>query len=213
MADTASQRSRAEGAGGGVAHQFLNICKYVDVEVLEKPLPKPTAEEYVAARLLEALVEARLALRFLKEGLVRNAAGKAFQAWRALLAALLRLEMDKLLQKAKTEEEKRWLMERAVPRVPTTRMKALSQMLEEAGHAGVIAWTSVALDLHVYQYNGPDPDLAASMYRSRGEAARDVVLLVAELARRAEALKARAKWSPELEEALKALKEAAGGRG
>ena len=54
----------------------------MDVEVLERPLPKPTAEEHVAARLLEALVEARLALKFLKEGLVGNAAGKAFQAWR-----------------------------------------------------------------------------------------------------------------------------------
>ena len=184
----------------------------MDVEVLEKPLPKPTAEEYVAARLLEALVEARLALRFLKEGLVRNAAGKAFQAWRALLAALLRLEMDKLLQKAKTEEERKWLAERAVLRLPTTRMKALSQMLEEIGHVGVSPWTDKALDLHEYQYNGPDPDLAASMYRSRGEAARDVELLAAELARRAEALKARAKWSADLEEALEALKEALSGR-
>ncbi|MEM0277925.1 PaREP1 family protein [Pyrobaculum sp.] len=179
----------------------------MNMEVLEKPLPKPTAEDYAAARLLEALVEARLALRFLKEGLVRNAAGKAFQAWRAYLAALLRLEMDKLLQAARSEEEKRWLAGKAVPRVPTTRMKALSQLLEEIGHAGVLAWTSVALDLHEYQYNGPDPDLAASMYRSREEAAKYVVLLVAELARRAEALKARVKWSAELEEALSALRE------
>ena len=178
------------------------------MEVLEKPLPEPTAEEYAAARLLEALVEARLALEFLNRGLVRNAAGKAFQAWKALLAAALRLEMDRVLQTAKTEEERRWLAERAVLRVPTTRMKALSQILEGAGHAGVIAWTSVALDLHEYQYNGPDPDMAASMYRSREEAARDVVLLVAEIAKRAEALKARIKWSPELEEALGALKGA-----
>ena len=61
---------------------------YVDVEALEKPLPKPTAEEYAAARLLEALGEARIALRFL------DAAGKAFQAWKAPLAALLRLELE-----------------------------------------------------------------------------------------------------------------------
>jgi len=47
-------------------------------EVLERPLPKPTDERYVEARLLEALVEARLALRFLQKGLTRNAAGKAF---------------------------------------------------------------------------------------------------------------------------------------
>ncbi len=177
------------------------------MELLERPLPKPTSDDYVGARLLEALVEARLALRFLEEGLVRNAAGKAFQAWRALLAAMLRLELDKLVQAAKTEEERRWLRSKAVPRVPTTRMVKLSQMLEEAGHGGVMAWTSVALDLHDYQYNGPDPDMALSKYRTREEAAAAVVELVKEVARRAEALKGRAKWSDELENALKALKE------
>ncbi len=60
------------------------------IEAIEKPLPKP-----VEARLLEALVEARLAFRLLEE-LTRNAAGRAFQAWKALLAALLRLELDRL---------------------------------------------------------------------------------------------------------------------
>ena len=65
------------------------------IEAIEKPLPKPTDATYVEARLLEALVEARLAFRLLEE-LTRNAAGKAFQAWKALLAALLRLELDRL---------------------------------------------------------------------------------------------------------------------
>ncbi len=74
------------------------------VEVLEKPLPKPSDEGYVVARLLEALAEARLALRFLEEGLTRNAAGKAFQAWRALLAALQRFEMERLETLARSEE-------------------------------------------------------------------------------------------------------------
>jgi Archaeal PaREP1/PaREP8 family. len=49
------------------------------IEAIEKPLPKPTDATYVEARLLEALVEARLAFRLL-EGLTRNASGKAFQA-------------------------------------------------------------------------------------------------------------------------------------
>ncbi|MGK0549608.1 MAG: PaREP1 family protein [Pyrobaculum sp.] len=177
------------------------------MEVLEKPLPKPTAEEYAAARLLEALVEARLALEFLQRGLVRNAAGKAFQAWRALLAALLRLELDKLLQAAKTEDEKRWLAERAVPRVPTTRVVRLSQMLEEAGHQGIQFVTSMALDLHDYQYSGPDPDMALSKFRTREEAAAAVVGLVREVARRADSLRQRVKWTTELEEALGALRE------
>jgi len=54
------------------------------VELVERQLPKPSDEGYIEARLLEALGVARLALRFLKEGLTRNAAGKAFQAWKAL---------------------------------------------------------------------------------------------------------------------------------
>ena len=175
-------------------------------KLLEKPLPKPSTEGYVSARLLEALVEGRLALEFLERGLVRNAAGKAFQAWRALLAALLRLELEKLKAVVKTEEERRWLESTAVPRVPTGRIKALSQMLEEVGHGGISFGTDKALDLHDYQYHGPDPDMALSKYRNREEAARDVVLLLKELARRVEALRQRVQWSEELERALKALK-------
>lgn len=38
--------------------------------------------------MLEARYEAEPALRFLEAGLYRNTAGKAFQAWKALLAAL-----------------------------------------------------------------------------------------------------------------------------
>nr|KJR72840.1 MAG: hypothetical protein TU35_09405 [Thermoproteus sp. AZ2] len=172
---------------------------------LDRPLPKPTDGAYVGARILEALVEARLALGFLGEGLTRDAAGKAFQAWRALLAALLRLELDKLKAVAKTEEERRWLVEKAIPRVPTSRMKALSQMLEKVGHAGISSWTDKALDLHDYQYNGPDPDVAMSKYTSREEAAVDIYLLIRELVKRIKELKQRLAWNAQLEEALNDL--------
>jgi hypothetical protein len=179
----------------------------VVVELVEKPLPKPSSEGYIEARLLEALGEAKLALRFLEEGLTRNAAGKAFQAWKALLAALLRLELDKLKALARTEEEKRWLESRAVPRVPTTRMKELGRLLEEAGHYGISAWTDKALDLHDYQYHGPDPDMALSKYTTRESAAADVVELLKELVRRVDALKGRVKWTEELEKALEEVKK------
>ena len=167
------------------------------VEVLDEPLPKPSEESYVEARLLEALVEARLALRFLRVGIARNAAGKSFQAWKALLAALLRLELESLKALAKTEEE--WLETTAISRVPTTKMKTLSNMLEDIGHAGLAFATSAALDLHDYQYHGPDPDTALSKYATREEAAADIVRLVAEVAKRVEALKSRVKWNDELE--------------
>ena len=166
---------------------------------MERPLPKPSGEGYVEARLLEALGEAGLALEYLDRSLTRNAACKAFQAWKALLAALLRLELERLKALAKTEEERRWLESKAVPRVPTTKMKELSHLLEEAGHEGIPFVTALALDLHEYQYHGPDPDMALSKYTTRKSAAADVLLLLKELTRRVETLKSRVKWSEDLE--------------
>jgi hypothetical protein len=179
----------------------------VVVELVERTLPKPSDEGYIEARLLEALVEARLALRFLEEGLTRNAAGKAFQAWKALLAALLRLELDKLKAVAKTEEEKKWLETTAVPRVPTTKMRALTNMLEKLGHS-VLMGTLLALELHDYQYHGPDPDMALSKYATREEATIDIIRLTTEVAKHVETLRGRVKRGEELEKALKELRQA-----
>jgi len=178
--------------------------------VIERPLPKPTSVDYASARLLEALVEARLALDFLKRGLTRNAAGKAFQAWRAVLAALLRLELDKLKALAKTEEERRWLEEKAVPRVPTSRMMSLSRLLEELGYERLTYITDRALNLHDYQYHGPDPDMALSKYRTREEAAYFIKSLIEVVAEYAERLRGRVAWSEEHEKAYKALVEELG---
>ncbi len=178
------------------------------VELVERSLPRPSDAAYVEARLLEALGEARLALEYLERDLTRNAAGKAFQAWKALLAALLRLELKRLKALAKTEEEKRWLESKAVPRVPTTRMKELARLLRDVGHEGITAWTAVALDLHEYQYHGPDPDMALSKYATRESAAADVVELIQELTKRIEALKGRVRWSDELERALEEVRRA-----
>lgn len=180
----------------------------VVVELVKRPLPKPSSEGYIEARLLEALGEAGLALEYLERGLTRNAACKAFQAWKALMAALLRLELDKLKALAKTEEERRWLESKAVPRVPTTRMKELSRLLRDVGHEGITAWTAVALDLHDYQYHGPDPDMALSKYTTRESAAADVVELLQVLVRRVKALRGRVRWSEELEHALEEVKKA-----
>jgi hypothetical protein len=178
------------------------------VELVERPLPKPSSEGYIEARLLEALGEAKLALEYLERGFTRDAAGMAFHAWKALLAALLRLEQEKLKALAKTEEEKKWLESKAVPRVPTTRMKELGRLLEEAGHYGISAWTAVALDLHDYQHHGPDPDTALSKYTTRQSAAADALLLLKEPARRVEVLKGRVSCTEELENSLEEVKRA-----
>jgi len=147
-------------------------------------------------------------LEYLERGFTRDAAGMAFHAWKALLAALLRLELERLKALVKTEEERRWLESKAVPRVPTTRMKELGRLLEEAGHYGISAWTDKALDLHDYQYHGPDPDMALSKYTTRESAAADVLLLLKELARRVETLRGRVKWSEELGKALEEVRRA-----
>jgi hypothetical protein len=64
-------------------------------------LPKPwfNLEAYKKTRLEEAKYEAEIARKFLEQNLIRNAAGKAFQAWKALVAALAvdkRNELEKL---------------------------------------------------------------------------------------------------------------------
>jgi hypothetical protein len=56
--------------------------------VLELEKPWRDSQKYLEGRLMEAAYEADLALRFLEAGLYGNAAGKAFQAFKALLAAL-----------------------------------------------------------------------------------------------------------------------------
>jgi hypothetical protein len=178
------------------------------VELVERSLPRPSDAAYVEARLLEALGEAGLALEYLERGLTRNAACKAFQAWKALLAALLRLELERLKALVKTEEERRWLESKAVSRVPTTRMKELARLLRDVGHEGITFVTALALDLHEYQYHGPDPDMALSKYATRESAAADVVELIQELTKRIEALKGRVRWSDELERALEEVRRA-----
>ena len=96
-------------------------------ERLDAPLLKPSRDMmgYASARILEALLEGLIALEFLEKGYTRNAAGKAFQAWKALTASLLALERDAVLEKL-GGEERRWFTEKGVPRVPSSKLKALS---------------------------------------------------------------------------------------
>ncbi|BES82272.1 PaREP1 family protein [Pyrodictium abyssi] len=152
-----------------------------------------------------------LALRFLGRGFTRSAAGKALQAWRALTGALPALERDRILEKLGEKERKR-LMEKGIPRVPSTRLKAPGQLLEDVGYTGFSQATSTALSLHDYQYHGPDPEAELSKYRSRKEAARDIVLLVEALTGYVEPglrqkLEAMGRWTREHGEALQRLQQ------
>ena len=187
-------------------------------ELLEKPLPRPRRDRvgYAVARVLEALLESLLGLEFLTRGYTRNAAGKVFQAWRALTAAILALHIDQVARSAGSKEEREWLIEKAVARVPSTRLKALGQLIEE--HVGIhyySALTDKALDLHDYQYHGPDPDAELSKYRSREEAARDIVYLAEKIMGIVEehvrpVLEEKGAWTRGHEEALTKLRDTLG---
>jgi len=181
-------------------------------DLLEQPVPKPrrSLEDYASARTLEALLESMLAIEFLSRGFTRNAVGKAFQAWRALTVALLALERDRIAEKLGSKERK-WLMEKGIPRVPSTRLKALSQLLEDVGYTGFSQATSMALDLHDCQYHGPDPEAELSKYTRREEAAKDIILLAKVIVDLLEGrlkpiLEERKAWSPRHQEALARLK-------
>jgi hypothetical protein len=181
-------------------------------EALEKPLPKPGRDllGYASARALEALLEALLALEFLEKGYTRNAAGKALQAWKALTATLLALNVEAITSKL-PEEEARWLRERALARVPTSRLKQLSELVEEvAGVPYYSPLTAVVLDLHDYQYHGPDPDMELSKYRSRREAAHDIAYVVGRIVEIVEhhvKPRLQKRWTSLHEDALRKLSE------
>ena len=156
-----------------------------------KELSKPwfDVESYRRTRLIEARHELELAKRFLSEGLTRNAAGKIFQAWKALVAALLadKLgELEKLysgyvkLRNGRRVKKAHWLL--AI--VPTTRLKHLASLLDR----DIYLYTEIALFLHEYQYNSPDREGVLSRYADDELAERDIAVLIEELSRRLEKL-------------------------
>ena len=182
-------------------------------KALEKPLPRPekSLAGYASARVLEALLESMLALEFLDKSYTRNAAGKIFQAWRALTATLLALEKDKIAEKLNSEQRK-WLLRVAIPRVPSTRLKPLSNLVEEAGYPNYGPYTDRVLNLHDYQYHGLDPDLALSRYGSREEAAQDILYVIKRLVEIVEKqvkprLEEEKLWNKEHQEALEKLRQ------
>ncbi len=146
-------------------------------------------ESYRRTRLLEARYELELAKRFLSDNLVKNAAGKAFQAWKALVAALLVDKLNELekmfpgyvkLRNGRRVRKAHWIL--AI--VPTTRLKQLASILDRETYL----YTEVALSLHEYQYNGPDREGVLSRYFSDELAKRDIEMLIEVISRKLEAL-------------------------
>ncbi len=136
-------------------------------------LDKPwrNIEEYRKGRLLEAKYESELALKFLEAGLYRNAAGKAFQAWKALLAALAVNYSDELAKRfkgiRKTRDGKRIsLIDFIIAFMPTGYMLAVAKILEQLMGKQIADLTNTAINLHEFQYNGLDEAGVYSRYPS-----------------------------------------------
>jgi len=138
--------------------------------------------QYVKIRLEEALWEAELALKFLEQGLHRNAAGKAFQAWKALLVALAAQHREAIARRyaGAVRDKTGKLRSRAdmvIALMPTTKMREVASALEEVYGRELIHHTDIALNLHEFQYNGLDPEGIASRYSNLADVEKDIKYL------------------------------------
>ncbi|RFA98380.1 PaREP1 family protein [Pyrobaculum aerophilum] len=134
---------------------------------------------YVEIRISEALVEADLALRFLEEGLHRNAAGKAFQAWKAALAAAAGLARDVVASKFKgrvvtREGAEVELADWLIALMPTGKMWEIARVLKGVYGDEIALLTAMALNLHEVQYNGLDEGDLLSKYSRVDQVEEDV---------------------------------------
>ncbi|WP_054853504.1 PaREP1 family protein [Vulcanisaeta distributa] len=154
-------------------------------------LPKPwfDIDGYRRTRLLEARYEAELARRFLDEGgLTRNAAGKAFQAWKSFLAAISAGEINELSKVYRRRVKVRGgLRERInealyiIAFMPVTRMFEVSKILS-ALNPMMPYLTLASLELHRYQYNGPDREGVFSVFRSDDDAEEFICKFLSDMA-------------------------------
>ncbi|ABO08794.1 PaREP1 family protein [Pyrobaculum calidifontis] len=136
-------------------------------------------------KLREALYEAELAEEFLKNGLLRNAAGKAFQAVKAYLAAAAALHKDKIVAAFKgvkrvgpknAVEKGDWII--AV--MPTSRMREVAALI---GDDQLRLLVELALNLHEFQHSGVDEEYELSRYRSEELVKKDIEEVVARIRR------------------------------
>ena len=136
---------------------------------------------------MEARYEAEIAVKMLSDGLTRNAAGKAFQAWKSFLAAI---STDMIYELGKIYRRKvrvRGLKERinealyVVAFMPTTRMFEVSRVLATLNPM-IPYLTLASLELHRYQYNGPDREGVFSVFRSDDDAREFICKFLTDMA-------------------------------
>jgi hypothetical protein len=151
-------------------------------------------KQKVETRLQAALAEAELALRFLEEGLHRNAAGRAFQAWKAALAAAAALARDEMLKRyrrkvATREDTEVELADWLIALMPTGRLWEVARVLRRIYGDVVVLLTALALNLHEVQHNGLDESGVLSKYSTLQQVKKDIKELTQRTAQFAETLK------------------------
>lgn len=128
----------------------------------------------------EARYEAELAERFLNDGLLRNAAAKAYQAVKAFIAGIsvdYREALSKYypgkrrISPTKVVEKVDWII--AV--MSSTRLKEIVSII---GDEKLRFITEIALDFHEFQYNGFDIDNEISRYSGEEFVKKDIQLIV-----------------------------------
>ncbi len=138
--------------------------------------------QYIKLRLEEALQEAELALKFLDQGLHRNASGKVFQAWKAMISAAAAKNRELIARHytGMVRDRTGKVRSRAdliIALMPTTRLREVASMLEEVYGKELIHLTDMALNLHEFQYNGLDPEGIVSRYTNLNDVEKDVKYL------------------------------------
>ncbi len=127
------------------------------IEKAKEKLEEPLKDDFIKKKLEDSIYEAYLAKKLAEDGFVRNACGKAFQAWKDLISALLYAKKDEILRFLKDEKQKEWFLKKGIY-APSSKLRPLSGLLEDIGVNDISSHTERALYLHTYQYHGPDPD-------------------------------------------------------
>ncbi|MCG2866837.1 MAG: PaREP1 family protein [Vulcanisaeta sp.] len=147
---------------------------------MELTKPWSDVRKYQEDRFREAMYEAELAERFLNNGLLRNAAGKAYQALRSYVAGLAVDYRDLLsryfpgkrrISQSKVVERVDWII--AV--MPSSRLREVVSII---GDKELRLVTEIALNLHQFQYNGFDRDSEVSPYSREEFVRRDIEFIV-----------------------------------
>jgi flagellar motor component MotA len=134
---------------------------------------KKDPNSYVYMKVLEGLVEGKLALEMLKKGFLTNAPSKIFLAVKAIISALIVKNFDRILQD-KSEKEKEWY-QRIGYSAPTTGIIGISYELEKLGYNISLA-VKTALLFHSFSYNVFDPNLVN--YRDEEEIKKDIIYII-----------------------------------